>query len=180
MREGFSKRIRYFCITKHMLRLRQGPKSWFITAFYCWFLFINTIQPLDADSTHVWRSLTPTLILIIVIQCQLAEDGHGWFSSANGGLFIVTQRDTSVIDIRPAFVKHHTWACAPMCSQHKAARTHACLNPGLHGDCFNAYVNLPLSSVSVFRGRKKRGPPIKKNICSRNTLLSLFCTLLWE
>lgn len=82
----------------------------------------STVLPSDPISVLVWWSPTPTMFFIA--QHQLGIDGHGWFGSPNGGMFILTQRDTSVLDVRPDFfVKHHTRACE--CLPHIAhAHTH--------------------------------------------------------
>lgn len=118
-------------------------KNSFSEALERLFLFINTILlsgPMLCwceDHQHLPR-FSP-----LITQHQLAAGRAGWFSSPNGGMFVLTQSDTSVIDVGPAFVKHRTSARLPQ-------RTHTHTNPGLHGDCFSAHVNLPPASVCVF------------------------------
>lgn len=92
--------------------------------------FFNRFQASDAISLHMWWS--QTLFCVVVTRHQLARDEHRWFSSPNGGMFILTQTGTCVPDVNPALVKHHT----RLHMLFRTKNTHQHLKSGLHSDCF--------------------------------------------
>ena len=101
-----------------------------------------------------WWSLTPTPeCSSIITQHQLARDGRGGFSSPNGGMFVLTKRETHFCNRRRvSFCETSHVSLHALTAQ----STHTHLNPGLHGDCFSAHVNLPPASVSRFVRRVKK------------------------
>lgn len=71
-------------------------------------------------------------------------------------MFGLTQRDISVDIESELWNITHEPARTHVLSTH----THTHLNPGLHGDCFSAHVNLPPASVSVCSLWGKKPPQL--------------------
>lgn len=99
-------------------RLRRRPKN----SFSPLFLFISAIVRLVNTSKHAWWSRTPTMF---VTRQQLAGDV---------GVLVRPWTDICVIDVRPVLETLHA----------RVRTMQTRLNPGRHGDCCSAGVNLPL------------------------------------
>lgn len=126
-----------------------------------------------------WWSLTPTPeCSSIITQHQLARDGRGRFSLPNGGMFVLTQRETHFGNRRRvSFCETSHMSLHALTAQ----STHTHLNPGLHGDCFSAHVNLPPASVSRFVRRVKEKKRIKKAqlLIHDHMIIFIFYSVLW-